>query len=115
MGHVEDWKNKLIDLSRRNNLLYFRQTKRGTLPISYPDIESIFDRLVLKSKTFEFYLPPEEEDNEEKNEIKISSQQPTVPFQHNQLVSDNYPRKELVKNFKELADQIAIRLHRTRR
>ena len=102
MGHVEDWKNKLIDLSRRNNLLYFRQTKRGTLPISYPDIESIFDRLVLKSKTFEFYLPPEEEDNEEKNEIKISSQQPTVPFQHNQLVSDNYPRKELEKTLKNL-------------
>ena len=93
IGHVEDWKNKLIDLSRRNNLLYFRQTKRGTLPISYPDIESTTDRLVLKSKTFEFYLPPEEEENAKKNDVRINAQQLKVPFQHHQLVSDNYPRK----------------------
>ncbi len=102
MGHVEDWKNKLIDLSHRNNLLYFRQTKRGTLPISYPNIESIFDELVMKSKTFKFYLPPEEEDNAEKNEIRLSPQQLKVPFQHYQLVSDNYPRKELEKTLKNL-------------
>ena len=28
-GHVEDWKNKLIDLSHRNNLLYFKKRNEG--------------------------------------------------------------------------------------
>ena len=37
MKRVEDWKSRLIDLSRRNNLLYFRKGKRGNLPITQPD------------------------------------------------------------------------------
>jgi len=32
------WIEKLIDLSRRNNLLYFRPLKTGTLEFSSPDV-----------------------------------------------------------------------------
>jgi hypothetical protein len=75
MRRVEDWKSRLIDLSRRNNLLYFHTTKRGNLPITQPDAETIFNGLVLKKRHLEFYLPPEENEKPEvdaKNPLLIS-------------------------------------------
>ena len=60
MKRVEDWKSRLIDLSRRNNLLYFRKGKRGNLPITQPDAQKIFDILVLKKNRLEFFSPQEE-------------------------------------------------------
>ena len=56
---VDDWKSRLIDLSRRNNLLYFKSTKRSNLTITQPDSQKIFDGLVTKKHRLEFYLPPE--------------------------------------------------------
>jgi signal recognition particle GTPase len=58
MKRVEDWKSRLIDLSRKNNLLYFRKTKRGNLTITQPDAQKIFDTLVVKTGRLEFYMPP---------------------------------------------------------
>src|SRR5208283_1867749 len=60
MKRVEDWKSRLIDISKRNNLLFFRKNKRGNLPISQPDLQVIFNALVLKKRHLEFWLPPEE-------------------------------------------------------
>jgi hypothetical protein len=57
---IEDWKSRLIDLSRRNNLLYFKPSKRGTLSVSRPNMETIFNRLVLRKRKLEFWYPPEE-------------------------------------------------------
>ncbi len=58
MKRVEDWKSRLIDLSRRNNLLYFHKNKRGSLSISQPDMQAVFNSLVLKKKRLEFWMPP---------------------------------------------------------
>ena len=60
MKRVEDWKARLIDLSKKNNLLYFKKAKRGNLTITQPDSQKIFDALVVKKNRLEFYLPPEE-------------------------------------------------------
>ncbi len=60
MKRVEDWKSRLIDLSRRNNLLYFKKNRRGNLPISQPDAQTIFNALVIKKRRLEFWAPPEE-------------------------------------------------------
>jgi hypothetical protein len=57
---IEDWKSRLIDLSRRNNLLYFNPSKRGNLSVSSPNMEKIFNRLVLRKRKLEFWSPPEE-------------------------------------------------------
>ena len=61
MKRVEDWKQRLIDLSRRNNLLYFHKNKRGNLTVTQPDMQAVFNALVLRKKRLEFWLPPEEE------------------------------------------------------
>ncbi len=59
MKRVEDWKSRLIDLSKRNNLLYFHKSKRGNLSITQPDLQRIFETLVVKKKRLEFWQPQE--------------------------------------------------------
>jgi hypothetical protein len=59
MKRVEDWKSRLIDLSKKNNLLYFRKAKRGNLTITQPDAQKIFDQLVTKKARLEFFMPPQ--------------------------------------------------------
>jgi len=121
MKRVEDWKSRLIDLSKRNNLLYFHKAKRGSLPISQPDMQAIFNALVLKKRRLEFWLPPEETIKPERSEkakgkvkAKIAKanakadvkeivpeetkQRPTA----NQLVSGSLTRADLERNLKRL-------------
>ena len=42
---IEDWKTKLIDLTKRNKLLNFKQTKLSTVHLKQPDIFEIFSAL----------------------------------------------------------------------
>ena len=39
----ESWIERLVDLSRRNNLLFFRHLKRGTLDLTNADREALDD------------------------------------------------------------------------
>ena len=55
---IDEWKQKLIDPSRRNRLIYFRPSKSSTLTTSTPDAETIFNRLVVQEKSWKFWLPP---------------------------------------------------------
>jgi very-short-patch-repair endonuclease len=54
---VEEWKRKIVDLSRRNRLLYFARTRGSTLKIQEPTLPEVFDRLVNSEKAWEFYMP----------------------------------------------------------
>src|SRR5512138_761270 len=123
MKRVEDWKARLIDLSKRNNLLYLRKGKRGTLTVTQPESQKIFDTIVVKKGRLEFYLPPEEKrltktipKNETKPKkgktkqkeappeakvakeptiaAKVEQEQPKKPTA-NQLVCGNMTRQEL--------------------
>jgi len=68
---IEEWQAKLIDLTRRNRGLYYKPTKSSTLVVSQPDAETVFDRLVVKQKGWQFWLPPEEkEENQNAEEQK---------------------------------------------
>jgi very-short-patch-repair endonuclease len=125
MKRVEDWKQRLIDLSRRNNLLYFHKNKRGSLSITRPDMQAAFNSLVLKKKRLEFWLPPEETEKPEGQEkskgkskgksaktvrdnIQASVKEPSaVPEEPrrpktNQLVCGKMSRAELERNLKGL-------------
>jgi len=61
LKRIDNWKSRLIDLSKRNNLLYFKQSKRGNLTITSPDPKTVFSKLVLKQNHLEFWMPPEEQ------------------------------------------------------
>lgn len=103
MRRVEDWKSRLIDLTRKNNLLYFHTTKRGSLPITKPDPETIFKELVLKKKHLDFWLPPEEE-KELEIDVKTTLTLPLEPKKPlaNQLANENMKRVDLERILKNL-------------
>lgn len=55
------WKERLIDLSQRNRLLSFRQTKSSTLKVISPIPSSIFDHLVKNQKEYFIYVKEEQD------------------------------------------------------
>jgi hypothetical protein len=48
-----DWKNALVDLGGRNNLLYYRDLKRGTLDLTAGDRDALY-RLVWDANALAF-------------------------------------------------------------
>ena len=64
------WRNNLIDLTRRNPLLALRPTRSSYLPLAAPDLATIFDHLVVKNKTFTFWLPLAKEEKKKNGDQK---------------------------------------------
>ena len=59
------WKNKLLDLGKRNRLLNYKDTLRSSITIEYPECGVLWD-MVVKNETklvfpYEYY---EDEENE---------------------------------------------------
>jgi very-short-patch-repair endonuclease len=59
---LDDWKARLIDLSRRNNLLYFR-VGGNTLRVEEPGASEVFQRLYLDESSWEVWEPPDKREN----------------------------------------------------
>ena len=66
---IERHKTKLLDLSRRNQLLNFRFFKRSTIKIVDEIPSEIFKDIVVNNKKFDFLPKPE---TEEDHELEIS-------------------------------------------
>ena len=65
---IEEWKRKIVDLSRRNRSLYFARTRGSTLKLTEPSLPEIFERLVNSEKAWEFYMPPDAPEAADKSE-----------------------------------------------
>lgn len=68
---LEAWKNKLLDLGKRNRLINYRDTKRSNLRIKIPQIFDLWDSLVVNENPLEFpYIDEEAMDfeNEDSND-----------------------------------------------
>lgn len=70
---IENWKRQLIDLSRRNRLLYFKSTKLGHLMVAHPDTSVIFERLAVDGKFFRTsrVVEKDEEDSGESGQASL--------------------------------------------
>lgn len=88
------WKQKLLDLSRRNRLLFYKPTKRSTLRLIAPSCQEIFDRLVLGEQPLSF-LPVT--DDAERNQ-----QEPDQPVLRADLVLADQTGAELAKTLHQL-------------
>ena len=67
----EVWKNKLLDLGKRNRLLNYRDTARSNVKIEYPDCSTLWDMFVKNETPLVF--PFETEDSEEyENEFEAN-------------------------------------------
>ena len=54
---IQYWKSKLLDLSKRNRMINYRETKRSTLKILQPDFEELFNRLAINEEELTFQRP----------------------------------------------------------
>ncbi len=63
-ARLDEWKRKLIDLSRRNRLLFFKETRSSSLKVVEPTPNDVFSRLVVNERSWNFFIPPEENDGQ---------------------------------------------------
>jgi len=96
---VEDWKLKLIDLSRRNRLTYFRPTKRSHISIERPRMGTIFERLVVKGRSWEIWRPPPTEATGRAR--AVSRRRPSRP-KRTQLVTAETDARQLERTLRNL-------------
>lgn len=54
---IDYWKNQLLDLSKRNKMINYRETKRTTLKILEPEFVELFNRLAIKEEELTFQRP----------------------------------------------------------
>src|SRR3990172_4860024 len=85
---IEDWKRRLVDLSRRNRLLFFARTRGTTLKIVEPSPNDVFGRLVHEEKPWQFFIPPEKEPEIEQ-EQGVPVQQGIVGVENEAGVQEN--------------------------
>ena len=87
---LESWKNKLLDLGKRNKLLNYRDTKRSNLRIITPDMFELWQSLVVGESPLEFdyfddeqnYFSDNKNEGEERRKVitnqSIREQQKTL-------------------------------------
>ncbi len=79
---IDGWKNRLLDLSKRNRLINYRDTKRSSLRILRPGLADLWNELVVHGRTISF--PMNEEENTGSSALKgnaddyIATNQPVV-------------------------------------
>lgn len=56
-ARIADWKRRLIDLTRRNKLLFFSAGRKSTLQITDPSFAEVFTKLVMEGKKIGFSAP----------------------------------------------------------
>jgi hypothetical protein len=104
-ARIAEWKRRLIDLTRRNRLLFFTSTRSSTLNVIEPSPEEVFQRLVVDEKPWMFFIPPEEEDEEDQGESGNNLDLPlmTAGFESGQSSPNRPARKanELICRAKE--------------
>src|SRR5712692_5673353 len=74
---VEEWKRKIVDLSRRNRLLFFSRTRASSLRVVEPGLREIFDRLINQENSWKFLMPSDDEGaKESENNSGIAEARP---------------------------------------
>jgi hypothetical protein len=69
---LEAWKNKLLDLGKRNRLINYRDTKRSSLRIKEPIIFELWESFVVNETPLEFpYYDDEQISLFENNENEV--------------------------------------------
>lgn len=62
-AQLDKWRDELVNLTRRNKLIYFKHTKASTLEIVAPSAGSI--HAALQRGSWSFFLPPPTDDGDE--------------------------------------------------
>ncbi|MGL4908906.1 MAG: DUF4011 domain-containing protein [Bacteroidales bacterium] len=100
---IEKWKNKLLDLGKRNRLLNYKDTKRSNLKILTPCCLSLWQSFVQDETPLEFpfYDESSEEDSEELSEELTEE----ITEESSYSITTNQTIKEMQKTLRNLRDK----------
>lgn len=118
-ARLDEWKRKLIDLTRRNRLLFFKPTRNSTLKVIEPSPAEVFQRLVVDEKSWRFLIPPEENEEQEQSGDNLNLPLTSVESERNRsgLSSLAHKANELVCQTREArkVETVLRNLHRRSR
>ncbi len=97
---LEVWKSKLLDLSKRNRLLNYRDSKRSNLRILKPEIFDLWEDFVVNENPLEFPYFDEEESDVPNGDVKNYSESEVVT---NQSVKDQQKTLRNLRNKAKIA------------
>lgn len=62
---INEWRRRLIDLTRRNRLIYFVPKRSSSIQIAEPTPSEVFNRFVIDEKALKCFIPEEDEESDE--------------------------------------------------
>lgn len=98
---LNTWKNKLLDMGKRNRLLNYRDTRRSNLRIKVPGIYDLWDSFVLGETPLEFPFVDEEEQLEQ---LSLENQLGAA-ITDTATVQTNQPVKEQQRTLRNLRNK----------
>lgn len=90
---IEVWKNKLLDLGKRNRLINYKETKSSTLHIVTPEMYDLWESFVKEERPLEFPCDEEIEDDE---------------YFHYEEIETNQDIKDMQKTLRNLRNKAKI-------
>ena len=87
---INDWKRRLIDLTRRNRLIYFVPKRSSSLQIAEPTPSEVFNRFVIEEKPLKCFIP---EEDDESSETPIQSELPLGDLEKQSKSNDKRQRR----------------------
>ena len=85
---LNTWKNKLLDMGKRNRLLNYRDTRRSNLRIKLPGIYDLWDSFVVNEHSLEFPFVDEEQQLSLEEESGDSITETSGSVQTNQPIKE---------------------------
>ena len=78
---IQAWKSRLLDLSRRSRLLYFKPSRYSTIQITQPGAQALFEALVVGERKLRFPLAVRLQSTEESPEQSEAEAPKPAPYQ----------------------------------
>jgi hypothetical protein len=87
---INEWKRRLIDLTRRNRLIYFVPKRSSSLQIAESTPSEVFNRFVIEEKPLKCFIP---EEDDESSETPIQSGLPLGDLEKQSKSKDKRQRR----------------------
>lgn len=99
---IEIWKNKLLDLGKRNKMLNFKETKRSTLKILTPEVFDLWEDFVVNENSLKFAYKSDmlEEMQQSQQESLFKSDFDLLDENEEEKIKDN-EEQEIIEEYFE--------------
>jgi len=100
---LEAWKNKLLDIGKRNRLINYKETKRSSLKIAKPDILNLWQDFVVNERAIEFPFFDEELEDKSSRQLSLIDEDESIELQS--YIQTNQTLKEQQKTLRSLREK----------